>query len=171
MLEHDWFDRPLPANVELGEGSWLHSSYAFLHHSARSPGAVRVGDHTGVYRGTFFDTGPDAQVTIGDWTTIVGAIFSTNASVAIGDYVFVAHEVVFADGPYAQPEAGSDPAAGIVVADGAWIGMRAVLLGGAVIGEDAVVGAGTVVDFEVPPGCTVAGNPARVIRPQSPASA
>jgi acetyltransferase-like isoleucine patch superfamily enzyme len=162
-LEHDWFDAEVPAGVEIGEGSWLHSSFAFRHHRGR---AVRIGSHSGVYRGSGFNTGPDAEVEIGDWTTIVGAIFATNAQVTIGDYVFVAHEVVFADGPFAQP--GGDvggTARDVVVGDGAWIGMRAVLLGGAVIGEDAVVGAGTVVDFEVPAGCTVAGNPPRVFEP------
>ena len=38
-----------------------------------------------------------------------------------------------------------------------------MLLAGARIGDDSVVGAGAVVDFEVPPGVVVAGNPARVV--------
>jgi acetyltransferase-like isoleucine patch superfamily enzyme len=123
---------------------------------------VRIGRHTGVYVNTFFDLGPDAEVTIGNWSTIVQATVSTNARVSIGDHVFVAHEVVIADSQFAHP--GSSPQGGdVVIQDGAWIGMRAILLGGAAIGRDAVVGAGTVVDFEVPDGHTVAGNPARLV--------
>lgn len=167
-LEHDWFAAELPGNVELGEGTWLHSAFAFRHHRARGEAAVRVGRHSGVYRGSWFDTGPDAEVTIGDYTTIVGAIFATNGRVTVGDHVFIAHEVVIADGPFARP-GGHGTARDIEIGDGAWIGMRAVLLGGAVIGEDAVVGAGTVVDFEVPARCTVAGDPPRVLA-QSPSS-
>jgi acetyltransferase-like isoleucine patch superfamily enzyme len=172
MLEHDWFDRPLPANVEIGEGSWLHSSYTMLHHRSTRERSIRIGHHTGVYVNTFFDTGPDAEIVIGDWTTVVSAIFATNHRVSIGDYVFIAHEVFIADSQFAVPGGGHGEGRDVVIHDGAWIGVRAVLLGGAVIGEGAVVGAGAVVDFEVPPGRTVAGNPARVApAPQSPMSA
>ena len=42
-----------------------------------------------------------------------------------------------------------------------WIGGGAIILPGVTIGDDAVVGAGSVVTRDVPPGATVAGNPAR----------
>lgn len=45
-----------------------------------------------------------------------------------------------------------------------WIGGAAVILPGVSIGDGAVVGAGSVVTKDVPPGCVVAGNPAKVIR-------
>ena len=50
------------------------------------------------------------------------------------------------------------------------IGMGAILLGGSVIGEEALVGAGAVVreGFEVPPRTLVAGVPAKVIRDLRP---
>jgi maltose O-acetyltransferase len=44
-----------------------------------------------------------------------------------------------------------------------WIGGGAILLPGIVIGDEAIIGAGSVVTRDVPPGATVAGNPARVI--------
>ncbi|MGH9359737.1 MAG: DapH/DapD/GlmU-related protein, partial [Terriglobia bacterium] len=44
------------------------------------------------------------------------------------------------------------------------IGSGAVILCGVTIGEGAIVGAGSVVTKDVPPGTVVAGNPARVIR-------
>jgi acetyltransferase-like isoleucine patch superfamily enzyme len=52
-----------------------------------------------------------------------------------------------------------------VLADNVWIGARAVVLGGARIGEGSVVGAAAVVDFEVPPYSLAAGNPARILGP------
>ena len=42
-----------------------------------------------------------------------------------------------------------------------WIGSGAIVLPGVTIGDDAVVGAGSVVTRDVPPGSRVAGNPAR----------
>lgn len=50
-----------------------------------------------------------------------------------------------------------------LVKSGASIGSGATLLGGITIGENAIVGAGSVVLHDVPAGATVAGNPARVI--------
>ena len=46
----------------------------------------------------------------------------------------------------------------------AWIGGGAIILPGVTIGEDAVVGAGSVLTRDVPPGAIVAGNPARPLQ-------
>ncbi len=45
----------------------------------------------------------------------------------------------------------------------AWVAARAIVLPGITIGEGAVVGAGSVVTRDVSAGCTVVGNPARVL--------
>src|SRR4051794_881291 len=96
-LPHDWFDRPVPDNFSLGEGTWLYSSYACLHCRSQQPSAVVLCRNTGVYNGPFFDLGPNGEVVIGDYCSIVGAIFCTDRRVAIGDCVFISHEVVLAD--------------------------------------------------------------------------
>lgn len=51
----------------------------------------------------------------------------------------------------------------IVVGDMAWIGARSFIMPGVLIGEGAVVGAGSVVTKDVAPWTIVAGNPAREI--------
>ena len=43
-----------------------------------------------------------------------------------------------------------------------WIGAGAIILPGVSIGDDAIVGAGSVVTWDVPTGATAFGNPARV---------
>jgi acetyltransferase-like isoleucine patch superfamily enzyme len=161
MLEHDWFPRPLPEQTQLGDRTWLHSSYAFHH----SRGIVRIGADCGVYDGTQFELGPDAEVEIGDFCTIVGAIIATNGRVSIGDHTFIAHEVVLASTPFALPPTGApEPrCAAIEIGPGGWIGARAIILGGARIGADAVVGAGAMVAGDVPARATATGNPARVL--------
>lgn len=157
-LAHDWFPRELPDRVQLGERSWLYSSYAFHH----SHGRVSIGHDCGVYNGTQFELGPLAEVEIGPFCTLVGAIIATNGPVSIGDHTFIAHEVVIASAPFALPPDGTpapqSPA--IEIGAGAWIGARAVILGGVRIGPDAIVGAGAVVTGDIPGGVTAAGNPA-----------
>jgi len=170
-LGHDWFARPVPPNVSLGSGTWLYSSFAFLHFASTRPAAVTTGRACGIYHGCFFDLGPAGEVHIGDYSTLVGVIVATNRRVHIGSYCFFAHEVVIADVPHAAPGTWSDTehAAGaaaddaIVIGDDVWVGMGAVLLKGSRIGPGAIVGAGAVVDFEVPAHAVVAGNPARVV--------
>ncbi|KUZ76307.1 transferase [Burkholderia ubonensis] len=52
----------------------------------------------------------------------------------------------------------------IVIERNVWIGAGATIIGGVTVGENSVVGAGSVVTKDVPPNTLVGGNPARVIR-------
>lgn len=172
FLSHDWFPRPLPRNCAIGDGSWLHSAYAFLHYRSVRPCGLRVGRHTGIYDGTMFDLGPSGEVRIGDFCTLVSPIFATNGLVTIGSYVFVSSEVVIADSFAAAP--GGAPSVRppskvnvartrVAIGDDVWIGARAVLLGGSAVGSGAIIGAGAVVAGDVPAYAIAAGNPARVV--------
>jgi acetyltransferase-like isoleucine patch superfamily enzyme len=86
--------------------------------------------------------------------------------------VFVGHNVTFINDRYPQAINGDGTlqteadweCLPTVVKRGASIGSGATLLCGITIGERAIVGAGSVVTKDVPPGVVVAGNPARVMR-------
>jgi acetyltransferase-like isoleucine patch superfamily enzyme len=176
-LDHDWFSRPLPSNVQFGGGSFLYSSFAFLHYASKAPVGVMVGRHTGVYHGTFFDLGPEGEINIGDYCSVVGAIFATNGKVSIDNYSFLAHEVVIADTHWALPGCGNDPSAArsppgraavVDVGANVWIGAQAMLIGSLRIGEGAIIGAAAVITEDVPPFTVWGGNPARLIRKLAP---
>jgi acetyltransferase-like isoleucine patch superfamily enzyme len=81
--------------------------------------------------------------------------------VTIGDEVFVGHGVVFVNDKHPRAGAESWEMLPTTVESGASIGSSAVVLGGVRVGAGATVGAGAVVTADVPPGATVAGNPAR----------
>ena len=49
----------------------------------------------------------------------------------------------------------------VVIGRNVWIGGGAIILPGVTVGDDAIVGAGSVVTRDVPAGATVMGNPAR----------
>jgi acetyltransferase-like isoleucine patch superfamily enzyme len=168
-LAHDWFPQPVPDNVVVGARSYLHSSYSFKHYrSARERGVV-IGHDTAVNDGTMFDLGPAGAIEIGDHCVVNAPHFVTNARIVIGDYVHISYEVFLSDDPSAIPPV--DPAAplasgggvSIEVGDDCWLGLRSVLLQGAVLGQGVIVGANSVVDFEVPPFAVVAGNPAQIV--------
>lgn len=172
QLPHDWFPRSLPGNVKIGRGSWLYSSYSFLHYRSEKQVGLRVGHNTGIYYGTFFDLGRQGMVEIGDFCTIVATVFCTNSWVAVGDYAMLAHDVVIADAwpakPTVEPPASDACPRGqqhapIRIGPNCWVGARAVLLGGATLGEGVIIGAGAVVDFPVPPFAIVGENPARIV--------
>lgn len=172
-LPDDWFPRPLPANVSIGDRSWLYSSFSFLHCESESHAAVRIGSDSGVYFTSFFELGAHGSVSIGDHCAVVGATIACDCRVVIEDYAFIAHDVVIADTPFAVPPASRSriaPSASIGAAEAvirigrnAWIGARSTILLGADIGDDAIIGAGTLVDFPVPPSSIVAGAPARIV--------
>jgi maltose O-acetyltransferase len=52
----------------------------------------------------------------------------------------------------------------IKIGKNVWIGGGALILPGVTVGDGALVGAGAVVTQDVPPGATVVGNPARVLK-------
>lgn len=92
--------------------------------------------------------------------------------VTVEDEVFVGHNVTFINDRYPHATNGNGKlqteadwaCVPTLVRRGASIGSGAVLLCGITVGEKAVIGAGSVVTRDVPPGAIVAGNPARQLR-------
>ena len=94
------------------------------------------------------------------------------------DDVFVGHGVMFTNDVYPRATA---PGGGLqtekdwkveptLVKRGASIGSGATVLAKVTVGENAIVGAGSVVTRDVPPNSIVAGNPARVLRSIEPST-
>ena len=95
--------------------------------------------------------------------------------VTIEDEVFIGHNVVFTNDLFPRATANGQlqtdadwKCVPTLVKRGASIGSGAVLLCGITIGENSVVGAGSVVTKDVPAGAIVAGNPARVMKKSAP---
>ena len=92
--------------------------------------------------------------------------------VTVEDNVFVGHGVVFINDSYPRATiAGGElqteadwKVETTMVKQGASIGSGATILSKVTIGENAIVGAGSVVTKDVPANAIVAGNPARILR-------
>ncbi|WP_113924628.1 acyltransferase [Cognataquiflexum aquatile] len=61
-------------------------------------------------------------------------------------------------------EQGHDASKEVVLEKGCWIGANAIILPGVTIGQNSVIGAGSIVTKSIPAGVVAAGNPARVIK-------
>jgi maltose O-acetyltransferase len=97
------------------------------------------------------------------------AIFLDCASITIGDNVSIGPraQLVTALHPVDDHDArraGWESAAPIVIGDNVWLAAGVIVCPGATIGDDTVIGAGSVVTNDVPPRVLAAGSPCRVIR-------
>jgi acetyltransferase-like isoleucine patch superfamily enzyme len=145
--------------VKLGRGVKL-SKFINLY-------GCEIGDDTKI--GAFVEIQKNA--TVGRRCKISSHTFICEG-VSIEDNVFIGHGVTFINDSYprATTETGelqteSDWAVEkTVVRRGASVGSGSTILSRVVIGENAVVGAGSVVTRDVPANTIVAGNPARVLR-------
>lgn len=111
------------------------------------------------------------QVTLGD-----GVFFNRGCHVVAQESLTIGAYCLFGEGVSIHDDnhvvgRGAEPIAScglitrpVVIGSNVWVGAKAVILPGVHIGDNAVVGAGTVVTRDVPAHTVVAGVPARVIR-------
>lgn len=81
----------------------------------------------------------------------------------IEDEVFIAPGVSIANEKYAYPQS-SPNMKGPNIKKGVRIGVNAVILPNLIIGENSLIGAGSVVTKDVPPRAVMGGNPARILK-------
>lgn len=92
--------------------------------------------------------------------------FQDQGGIFIGDGVLIGHNVVLATlnhdispekrrGMYPKP---------IKIGRNVWIGSNSTVLPGVTIGDNSIIGAGSVVTKDIPKNTVAAGNPARVIK-------
>ena len=151
--------RCIAPDVKLGEGVKL-SQFVNLY-------GCEVGDHTKI--GAFVEIQKNARV--GRSCKISSHTFICEG-VTIEDGVFIGHGVTFINDSYprAVTESGAlqtekdwvvEPT---LVKQGASIGSGATILASVTIGENALIGAGSVVTRDVPANAIVVGSPARLLR-------
>ena len=91
-----------------------------------------------------------------------------DADIYIGDHVMLAPNVVIATaGHPIEPNLRKKAAQfniPVHIENNVWIGAGAVILPGVTIGENSVIGAGSVVTKDIPKNSVAYGNPCRVVR-------
>jgi UDP-2-acetamido-3-amino-2,3-dideoxy-glucuronate N-acetyltransferase len=104
------------------------------------------------------------DVAIGDRVTVKSGVQLWDG-LRVGNDVFIGPNVTFTNDKYPKSQNTGFKLAMTWLEAGASIGGGATVLPGVRVGVGATVGAGAVVTKDVPPGATVAGNPAKIIKP------
>src|SRR5579862_8163503 len=151
--------RQIAPDVKLGKGVKVFG-FTNLY-------GCEIGDDVKI--GTFVEIQKGAR--IGSRCKISSHTFICEG-VVLEDEVFVGHNVTFINDLYPRSTNGDGElqteadwqCVATHVKRGASIGSGVTLLCGITVGSKSVIGAGSVVTRDVPPGAIVAGNPARVLR-------
>ena len=136
---------------QIGEGTRIWQYVVVL------PGAV-IGRDGNICSHCFIEN----KVVLGDRVTVKCGVQLWDG-ITLEDDVFVGPNVTFTNDLQPRSRNASAQLLPTLVKKGASIGANATILPGLTIGDGAMVGAGSVVTKNVPPGVTVVGNPARII--------
>lgn len=176
-LKEIFFKNYYRSSVSVGAGSRL----TYRNIRIISGGKIFIGNGS-VVGARISILKPGATVNIGSNTFIGISAINSSSDLFIGDNVLISHGCMISDtdghsiDSYSRSydlknRLASNPKnwegikiRPIKISNDSWIGYGAIILKGVSIGEDAIVGAGSVVTGNVAPGTIVAGNPARVVR-------
>lgn len=181
-MKSNWFKIFLRINkVRFGTGLQLNGIPMIY---SKSGDKLSIGDNVtinssflsnllGLYQRTIIVTRTsDAEVKIGNHVGISGATIYARRSIIIGDYTLIGANTKIIDNDFhpVDPVVRRDTPneqmgiQSIVIGENVFIGCNCLILKGSKIGNNAVIGAGSVVSGEIPANCVAAGNPARVIK-------
>lgn len=176
-----WDHASLPGNIRIGADCHIERKDSFKRFRSTQETGLVLGDRVTCYTWTEFNIDPSGRVTIGDGTTLVGAIFMCAERIDVGRNVVISYNATIADSdfhprdpeqrrldalanapdgdPSRRPPVVSGP---VVIEDEVQIGIGAIILKGVRIGRGAKILAGTVVTRDVPAGAIVQGNPGTI---------
>lgn len=126
---------------EVGENVWICP-----------PLTATVGKYVSIGEGTYANMN---LVLIDDWKINIGKNVLIGPNVTLcttGHPIHPAHRL---DGMYSFP---------VTIGDNVWIGGNVIVLPGITIGENSVIGAGSVVTKDIPANVVAVGNPCKVLR-------
>ena len=160
-----------PGRIHIGKGVVIDDNVV-LDAKGDSDEGITIGDAVILGRNTIVSC-KGGSIEIGDNTNIsANCMLISETRLSIGSNVLIAgmsyiiaggnHSIERTDIPIiAQPMIQKG---GVTVEDNCWLGANVTVLDGVTIGRDSVVGAGSLVNMDIPELAIAVGAPARVVR-------
>ncbi len=143
------------SNIRLGENVVFIGGKGARTHLT----TVKMGRHNG-------------SISIGSNVLVMSGVrLSSATGITIGDDTMLANFCYLTDADWHDIHDRTEVVGGtapIVLEKNVWIGDSAIVCKGVRVGENSIVGAGSVVTKDVPPNVVVAGNPAKVVKHLDP---
>jgi acetyltransferase-like isoleucine patch superfamily enzyme len=160
-------------NISLGKTVFIDD---YVEINALSRKGVKIGDNVTIRKNSIIDcTGVIRE--LGEGIIIGNNVgISQNAFIQVRGMVEIGSNIMFGPGVsiFSENHDFSDTQKllmeqpvnrkGVKLCDNVWVGANTTILDGVVIGEGAIIAAGSVVTKNVPPNCVVGGVPAKIIK-------
>jgi len=93
-----------------------------------------------------------------------GVVIAAKKRIYIGNKTLIGDQTLILDSNWHGIDGNNVESGAVEIGDHVWIGERVIILKGVTIGDDSIIGAGSVVTKDVSKNVIVAGNPAKYIR-------
>ncbi len=107
---------------------------------------------------------PKAKILIGDGCGFSGTVIGAFISVELGTNVRCGANTLITDSDWHDDDARAGAAKPVKIGNNVWLGEGAKVLKGVTIGDNSVIGAGSIVVSDIPPNVVAAGNPCKVLK-------
>ena len=123
-----------------------------------------------------FTTMGQGNITLGDNVGLNGVAITSTKRIEIGEGTIIAPNCIIVDSDFHAPwppnkRFSLDISASsreVVIGKNVWLGLNVTVLKGSTIGDNSIVGAGSVVTGAIPSNVVAAGVPAKIIKPLGP---
>jgi acetyltransferase-like isoleucine patch superfamily enzyme len=161
-------------DIDLGKNTFFsgkmifyktRGSYIRIGNSCRFISRPDRGNLIGINRPCILITHtPQAKITIGERCGFSGTVVSAAVDVVIGEDVKCGANTLLTDSDWHPEDKRSGIPRPIVIGSNVWLGTNVIVLKGVSIGENSVIGAGSVVTKSIPKNVVAAGNPATIVK-------
>lgn len=118
----------------------------------------------GINRRCILFADKDAELIIGDKSGFSGTVIGCFKSIKIGSNVRCGANTLITDGDWHSGDSRVGPPKQVEIGDNVWLGVNVTVLKGVKIGENSIIGAGSVVVSDIPANTIAAGIPCKAIR-------
>lgn len=154
--------------------------YGITHINLKENSSIEIGEKCvfrskknsnliGINRPCILSTlSPGAKIIIGNNCGFSGTVIGAFVKIELKDNVRCGANCLITDSDWHNDDPRSGLPAEVLIEKNVWLGEGVKVLKGVVIGENSVIGAGSVVTKSIPPNVIAAGNPCVVIKSISP---